>query len=102
MTIWYVSPDEEELRSKYNPELKKKSLEGRDEKLQAHQEFVEKMREFSKSDKPIWTVWKEHDRQERLKTQAAQRDAANQKRSIAEEMRRQRLGKSQDEKERDK
>ena len=52
MTIWYVSPDEEELRSRYNPELKKKSLENRDEKLEAHQEFVEKMREFSKSDKP--------------------------------------------------
>lgn len=50
--IRYVQPTEEELFKRYNPELQKRSLEGREERLKEANDFVDKMKEFSKSDKP--------------------------------------------------
>lgn len=49
--IW-VSPTDEELFQKYNPELKKRSLERRFEREQEFDDFVVKLKEYSKSDKP--------------------------------------------------
>ena len=46
-----LTPTEEELFEKYNPELQKKSLEGRDQKEQEFDDFVMTMKEASKSDK---------------------------------------------------
>ncbi|KAL7796493.1 hypothetical protein V8C37DRAFT_400250 [Trichoderma ceciliae] len=60
LTYWLV-PTEEELRSKYNPELLKRSIEGREERQQEFNEFVTRLKEYSKSDKPIWTVIKEEE-----------------------------------------
>ncbi|CAN8100673.1 unnamed protein product [Discula destructiva] len=54
--VHYVSPTEEELFKKYNPDLQKKSLANRHEKQQEFDEFVMKLKEYSKSDKPIWMV----------------------------------------------
>lgn len=48
-------PTEEELRSRYNPELLKRSLEGREERQQEFNDFVTKLKEYSKSDKPSWS-----------------------------------------------
>jgi hypothetical protein len=50
--IYYVSPSEEELFLKYNPELQKRSLENRIQKQQDFDDFVGKLKEYSKSDKP--------------------------------------------------
>lgn len=50
-TYW-ISPSEEELRSRYNPDLLKRSIEGREERQQEFNEFVNKLKEYSKSDKP--------------------------------------------------
>lgn len=50
--IYYVSPTEEELFLKYNPDLQKRSLENRVQKQQDFDNFVMKLRELSKSDKP--------------------------------------------------
>lgn len=50
--ILWVSPTEEELFQKYNPELQKRSLENRLEKQQDFDNFVAKLKEYSKSDKP--------------------------------------------------
>ena len=50
--IIYVSPTEEELFLKYNPELQKRSLENRREKQEDFDKFVGKLKEYSKSDKP--------------------------------------------------
>ncbi|KAF3765105.1 hypothetical protein M406DRAFT_322881, partial [Cryphonectria parasitica EP155] len=49
---YYVSPTEEELFKKYNPDLQKKSLERRTERQQEFDVFVSKLKEYSKSDKP--------------------------------------------------
>jgi hypothetical protein len=50
-TMW-LTPTEEELRSRYNPELLKKSLENREEKQQEFDDFVTRLKAYSKSDKP--------------------------------------------------
>ncbi|PTB70543.1 CBP4-domain-containing protein [Trichoderma citrinoviride] len=60
LTYWLV-PTEEELRSRYNPELLKRSLEGREERQQEFDQFVTRLKEYSKSDKPIWAVMKEEE-----------------------------------------
>lgn len=39
-------------KQKYNPELQRKSLEGREQRLKDHEEFVNKLREYSKDSRP--------------------------------------------------
>lgn len=50
-TAW-ISPTEEELRAKYNPELRKRSIEQGEQRQQEFDQFVTKLKEWSKSDKP--------------------------------------------------
>ncbi|KAK5738163.1 Assembly factor cbp4 [Elasticomyces elasticus] len=57
--IYYVTPTEEALFLKYNPELQKRSLERRKEKQEDFDYFVGRLKEYSKSDKPIWAVWEQ-------------------------------------------
>ena len=49
---WYLTPTDEELFKKYNPDLQRKSLERRFERQQEFDDFVTKLKEYSKSDKP--------------------------------------------------
>lgn len=51
LVIW-VSPTEEELFMRYNPELQRRSLETRYKTQKDFDDFVMKLREYSKSDKP--------------------------------------------------
>jgi hypothetical protein len=51
-----VQPTDEELFQKYNPELQKRSLERRFERQQEFDDFVTRLKEYSKSDKPS-TSW---------------------------------------------
>lgn len=48
----WLTPTEEELRAKYNPELRKKSLENQEERQQEFDDFVTRLKHYSKSDKP--------------------------------------------------
>ncbi|KAI9855567.1 MAG: assembly factor cbp4 [Vezdaea acicularis] len=50
--VIYVTPTEEELRSRYNPDLKRRSLEGQTERREQFNNFVGQLKEYSKSDKP--------------------------------------------------
>ncbi|KAL8915948.1 MAG: hypothetical protein Q9208_008774 [Pyrenodesmia sp. 3 TL-2023] len=72
--IYYVQPTDEELFKRYNPELQKRSLESRNERQQDLDKFVTKLKEYSRSDKPIWEV--------------AAEDEARTKASAAEEQQR--------------
>lgn len=54
--IYWVSPTEEELFLKYNPELQKRSLENRKEKQEDFDNFVMRLKEYSKTDKPSTSV----------------------------------------------
>lgn len=39
-------------RQKYNPELQKKSLEGREQRLKDHEEFITRLKAYSKDERP--------------------------------------------------
>lgn len=70
--VIYVSPTEEALFQRYNPELQKRSLENRIGKQQDFDQFVGKLKEYSKSDKPIWAAAaedRENQREGRLREQ---------------------------------
>jgi len=85
---WYLTPTDEELFQKYNPELQKKSLERRYEKQKEFDDFVSKLKEYSKSDKPIWVMQEEAERRDReAKLQESLRLAEEMK-ARREEMRR--------------
>ncbi|GAD91617.1 conserved hypothetical protein [Paecilomyces variotii No. 5] len=49
--VEYVRPSEEELFKRYNPELQKKALENRDRREKEFDDYVNKLKEWSKSDK---------------------------------------------------
>ncbi|KAK3056974.1 Assembly factor cbp4 [Extremus antarcticus] len=52
--IYYVTPSEEELFLRYNPDLQRRSLENRQQKQEDFDNFVNRLKNYSKSDKPIW------------------------------------------------
>ncbi|KAK1252634.1 hypothetical protein MKX08_003821 [Trichoderma sp. CBMAI-0020] len=87
LTYWVV-PTEEELRSRYNPELLKRSLEGREERQQEFNDFVTKLKEYSKSDKPIWAVIKEDEERKKKAELEASRLQKQEAVARREEMRR--------------
>jgi CBP4 len=55
LVIW-VTPTEEELFKKFNPELQKRSLERREERQEEFNTFVAQLKEYSKSDKPSMSL----------------------------------------------
>ncbi|KAL6703309.1 Assembly factor cbp4 [Coniothyrium glycines] len=59
--VWYVTPTEEEIFKRYNPELQKKALAGREQRQKDFDAFVGQLKEASRSDKPIWIAQKEMD-----------------------------------------
>ncbi|ROT37629.1 CBP4 domain-containing protein [Sodiomyces alkalinus F11] len=58
LTMW-LTPTEEELFKRYNPDLQKRSLANREQIQADFDQYVKKLKEHSKSNKPIWTVWDE-------------------------------------------
>ncbi|TAQ85537.1 hypothetical protein B7494_g6134 [Chlorociboria aeruginascens] len=56
--VVYLSPTEEQLFKKYNPELQKRSLDNKNKnkKQQEFDDFVGRLKDYSKSDKHIWDV----------------------------------------------
>ncbi|KEY68662.1 hypothetical protein S7711_00539 [Stachybotrys chartarum IBT 7711] len=86
-TYW-LTPSEEQLRSRYNPDLQKRSLEGREEKEQEFDEFVTRLKAYSKSDKPIWVVIKEEEERKKQAGLAAAKQNLKEADARREEMRR--------------
>ncbi|TID19656.1 CBP4-domain-containing protein [Venturia nashicola] len=81
--VYYVSPTEEELFKRYNPDLQRRSLENRLSKQQDFDKFVTNLKEYSKSDKPIWEAQADAE-------QKGRDQAAKDKLSIAAEIERRR------------
>ncbi|MCJ1230915.1 assembly factor cbp4 [Toensbergia leucococca] len=81
--VYWVSPTEEELFKRYNPALQQKSLENRHGRQQEFDDFVCKLKEYSKSSKPIWTVRAEDDARTKAK-------AAEEKQRVAAEIQKRR------------
>lgn len=72
-----------DTEQKYNPELQKRSLENREQKQQDFDNFVNKLKEYSKSDKPIWTAAAEDEARQRA-------NSAEEQRRIAQDIQRRR------------
>ena len=70
-------------RQRYNPELQKRSLENREQKQQDFDNFVVKLKEYAKSDKPIWAAAAEDEARMRA-------NSAEEQRRIAEEIQKRR------------
>jgi hypothetical protein len=49
--VQYIRPSDEELVKRYNPDLQKRSAEQGDRKAQEFDDYVQKLKEWSKSDK---------------------------------------------------
>ncbi|KAL8807975.1 MAG: hypothetical protein Q9200_004474 [Gallowayella weberi] len=81
--LFYFQPTDEELFKRYNPELQRKSLEGRAAREQEFEAFVTKLKEWSKSDKHIWVAAAEDE----ARTKAA---AAEEKKRLAAEIQKRR------------
>lgn len=65
LLINYVSPTEAELFLRYNPDLQKKSLENRFQKQKDFDDFVVRLKEYSKGDRPIWEEAAEADKRKK-------------------------------------
>ncbi|KAL8859821.1 MAG: hypothetical protein Q9178_003653 [Gyalolechia marmorata] len=105
VALFYFQPTDEELfklfkhhsnyhsptNQKYNPELQRKSLENREGRQQDFDNFVTKLKEYSKSDRPIWEAAARDEAQTRANSAEEQkkREAEMQKRR--EEIKRQAL-----------
>ncbi|KAI6248830.1 Assembly factor cbp4 [Erysiphe necator] len=63
--VIYVTPTPEELFSRYNPELQKRSLQNREKTKEEFDHFAMKLRDYAKHDKPIWLVAEDADRKAR-------------------------------------
>ncbi|OGM42062.1 assembly factor cbp4 [Aspergillus bombycis] len=87
-----IRPTDEELFKRYNPELQRRSLEEGDRRAQEFDDYVNRLKQWSKSDKSIWIAAQEQ--QEQMRTQAAvQRgQAKDEAKAQREEMRKELLG----------
>lgn len=63
--MYYVTPTEGELFKRFSPELQKRNLELREERTKNYEDFVTQLKEYSKSDKPIWVAAEEASRKAR-------------------------------------
>ena len=52
--MYYVTPSEGELFSRFSPELQARNLASRERRQAEYEDFVGKLKEYSRSDKPIW------------------------------------------------
>ncbi|MCJ1311227.1 assembly factor cbp4 [Agyrium rufum] len=92
--IVYVTPSEEELFKRYNPELQRRSLANRVERQQDFDNFVGKLKEYSKSNRPIWEVAAEDEARTRRLAVEEDRNNVMEMERRREEIRRHSLGGS--------
>ncbi|KAI9863163.1 MAG: assembly factor cbp4 [Trichoglossum hirsutum] len=104
--VYYVSPSEDELFKvlgtalpslarlltsgiqRYNPELQKRSLQDREKRQEEFDNFVTKLKEYSKSNKPIWDVAAEEERKGRAKQALEQQRIAEELQKRRDELKR--------------
>ncbi|KAN0067145.1 Cbp4 [Elaphomyces granulatus] len=92
MFVQSIRPTDEELFKRYNPDLQKKSLENRDRREQEFDEYVTKLKEWSKSDKSIWLAAKEYQEKKRAEAETQPARANEEEKAQREQMRREMQG----------
>ncbi|KAJ5706813.1 hypothetical protein N7488_006614 [Penicillium malachiteum] len=91
--VEYIRPTDEELVKRYNPDLQKRSAEQGERRAQEFDDYVKKLKEWSKSDKSIWFAAQEELDQKRALAEAQKAKAKEETRLQREEMRKEMLGK---------
>jgi hypothetical protein len=86
--MYYVTPSEGEVFKRFSPDLQKRNLELREQRLKNNEEFVSKLIEYSKSDKPIWVVAAEEEKREKAERLKRAADELSERDRVREEMRR--------------
>ncbi|KAE8150264.1 assembly factor cbp4 [Aspergillus avenaceus] len=87
-----IRPTDEELFKRYNPELQKRSLEEGDRRAQEFDEYVTRLKQWSKSDKSIWFAAQEMQEQKRIQAETQRSQAKDEAKTQREEMRKELLG----------
>ena len=85
--MYYVTPSEGELFKRFSPDLQKRNLEARERRTAEYLDFAGKMREYSKSDKPIWAAAEETQKKKRAEILEADRVRGEEDERIRREMR---------------
>ena len=78
---------------RFNPDLQKRNIELRDERLQNYQAFLDDLKEYSKSDKPIWVAAAEAEAQKKAQRERGESEAKVLQQRMREEMRAEAQGK---------
>ncbi|OQV01997.1 hypothetical protein CLAIMM_07259 isoform 2 [Cladophialophora immunda] len=86
--MYYVTPAEGEVFKRFNPDLQKRNLELREQRLKNNEEFVSKLIEYSKSDKPVWIVAAEAEKREKAEKMRMAAEQGMERETIREQMRR--------------
>ncbi|KAL2871474.1 uncharacterized protein BJX67DRAFT_162137 [Aspergillus lucknowensis] len=87
-----LRPTDEELFKRYNPDLQKRSLEEGDRRAQEFDEYVSRLKQWSKSDKSIWLAAQEMEEKERAQQETRRNQAKEAARQQREDMRKELLG----------
>ncbi|KAL4917698.1 hypothetical protein BDW62DRAFT_81114 [Aspergillus aurantiobrunneus] len=87
-----LRPSDEELFKRYNPDLQKRSLEESDRRAQEFDEYVNRLKQWSKSDKSIWVAAQEMEEKQRAQKETERNKVKEQARIQREEMREEMLG----------
>lgn len=86
--MYYVTPSEGELFKRFSPELQAHNLANRDRRQREYEDFLGKLKEYSKSDKPIWEAAAEAQRKARDELLAKEEAARIEREQVRQEMRR--------------
>jgi hypothetical protein len=89
MMVDYLRPSDEELRAKYNPELRARAEEEHEGRQQDFDNFVSKLKVAARSDKQIWTVLADMEKDEKKKKELRIQSEAAEVQAQRDEMRRQ-------------
>ncbi|KAA8643386.1 hypothetical protein EYZ11_003412 [Aspergillus tanneri] len=92
MFVQSIRPTDEELFKRYNPELQKRSQEDGDRRAQEFDDYVNRLKQWSKSDKSIWFAAQEQEKQKRSELEAQRSQAKDEAKVQREEMRKELLG----------
>jgi hypothetical protein len=85
--MYYLTPGPDELFQKFSPELQASNLANRDRRQRDYEDFVSKLKEYSKSDKHIWEAAAEAQEKARRDIELRARQEEEAKRSIKEGIR---------------
>ncbi|KKK21838.1 hypothetical protein P175DRAFT_0442815 [Aspergillus ochraceoroseus IBT 24754] len=90
--VQYIRPTDEELFKRYNPELQRRSIEDGDRRAREFDEYVTRLKEWSKSDKSIWFAAQEYEEKQRAEMEAQRSQVKEDAKIQREEMRKELLG----------